>query len=76
MRGFGAGCALIENLLPRALAAGKHVMIGGIDAANEPSIRFHQRLGRGAFGSSTDLAGPGAANNQSLQSSLQFCDCV
>jgi L-amino acid N-acyltransferase len=45
MRGFGVGRALVENLLPRALAAGKHVMIGGIDAANEPSIRFHQRLG-------------------------------
>jgi phosphinothricin acetyltransferase len=45
MRGCGAGRALVENLLPRALAAGKHVMIGGIDAANDASIRFHQRLG-------------------------------
>jgi L-amino acid N-acyltransferase len=28
-----------------ALALGKHVMIGGIDAANHTSIRFHERLG-------------------------------
>ncbi|WP_407160779.1 GNAT family N-acetyltransferase [Bradyrhizobium sp. STM 3557] len=45
MRGLGAGRALVENLLPRALAAGRHVMISGIDAANDASIRFHQRLG-------------------------------
>jgi len=28
-----------------ALALGKHVMLGGIDAANDVSIRLHQRLG-------------------------------
>src|SRR5262249_34297906 len=37
--------ALVEALFPRALALGKHVMIGGIDAANNASIRFHERLG-------------------------------
>ena len=46
-RGIGIGRKLIEALLPRALAMGKHVMIGGIDAANEASIRFHARLGFG-----------------------------
>ena len=45
VRGQGVGRALVEALVPRALALGKHVMIGGIDAANEASIRFHERLG-------------------------------
>jgi L-amino acid N-acyltransferase len=45
MRGRGVGRLLIEALFPAALALGKHVMIGGIDAANEASIRFHARLG-------------------------------
>jgi L-amino acid N-acyltransferase len=33
------------ELLPRAAALGKHMMIAGIDAANAGSIRFHERLG-------------------------------
>jgi L-amino acid N-acyltransferase len=45
IRGQGVGRALVESLFPRALALGKHVMIGGIDAANDGSIRFHERLG-------------------------------
>jgi L-amino acid N-acyltransferase len=44
-RGRGLGRRLVEALLPRALALGKHVMIGSIDAANHDSIRFHARLG-------------------------------
>src|SRR3954453_10143075 len=44
-RGAGVGRALVEALFPRALAMGKHVMIGGIDAANDASLRFHARLG-------------------------------
>jgi len=32
LRSVGAGRALVENLLPRPLAAGKDVMIGDIDA--------------------------------------------
>ncbi len=44
-RGHGVGRRLVEALLPRAAALGKHVMIGGIDAANRDSIRFHERLG-------------------------------
>ena len=44
-RGAGVGRALVEALVPRALALGKHVMLGGVDAANLDSIRFHERLG-------------------------------
>ena len=35
----GAGTAAARHRL------GKHVMIAGVDAANEASIRFHERLG-------------------------------
>jgi L-amino acid N-acyltransferase len=45
VRGRGIGRLLVEALFPAALALGKHVMIGGIDAANHASIRFHVRLG-------------------------------
>jgi L-amino acid N-acyltransferase len=45
VRGRGLGRGLVEALFPAALALGKHVMIGGIDAANDASIRFHERLG-------------------------------
>lgn len=44
-RGQGTGKGLVEALFPRAEALGKHVMIAGVDAANEASIRFHERLG-------------------------------
>jgi len=44
-RGTGIGRLLVEALKLRATQLGKHVMIGGIDAANEASIRFHERLG-------------------------------
>ncbi|HTV52033.1 MAG TPA: GNAT family N-acetyltransferase [Steroidobacteraceae bacterium] len=44
-RGRGIGCALMRELLPRATALGKHMMVAGIDAANAGSIRFHERLG-------------------------------
>jgi phosphinothricin acetyltransferase len=49
-RGEGIGRTLVQALFPLALALGKHVMIGGIDAANEASIRFHERLGFEATG--------------------------
>lgn len=45
LRGRGVGSALVQALLPRAAAMGKHVMIGGIDAANAGSLRLHERLG-------------------------------
>lgn len=44
-RGSGVGRLLVEALKVRATQVGKHVMIGSIDAANEASIRFHERLG-------------------------------
>jgi L-amino acid N-acyltransferase YncA len=44
-RGRGLGTLLVQALFPRAAALGKHVMIAGVDAANAPSIRFHERLG-------------------------------
>jgi len=45
VRGRGVGAALMAQLIPRAVALGKHVMVAGIDASNAPSIRFHERLG-------------------------------
>ncbi|HEX4647537.1 MAG TPA: GNAT family N-acetyltransferase [Steroidobacteraceae bacterium] len=44
-RGRGVGTVLLTRLIARAAALGKHVMIGGVDAANTASIRFHERLG-------------------------------
>jgi phosphinothricin acetyltransferase len=44
-RGEGIGRALVEALFPLAVDTGKHVMIGGIDAQNGASLRFHERLG-------------------------------
>ena len=44
-RGRGVGKELVKALFPRAAALNKHVMIAGVDAANEASIRFHERLG-------------------------------
>ena len=44
-RGKGAGSTLVRALIPRAAALGKHIMIGGIDAENVDSLRFHERLG-------------------------------
>jgi L-amino acid N-acyltransferase len=45
MRGAGLGTALMTELMARAAAMGKHVMIGAIDAANAASLRFHAKLG-------------------------------
>ena len=44
-RGRGVGRALVEALLPRARALGKHVLVAGVDADNASSLRLHQRLG-------------------------------
>lgn len=41
----GVGRVLVEALIERARAAGLHVMVAGIDAENDASIRFHERLG-------------------------------
>jgi L-amino acid N-acyltransferase YncA len=44
-RGSGVGSALLAGLLARAKAAGKHVMIGGIEGRNTASLRLHRRAG-------------------------------
>lgn len=44
-RGKGVGRDLILALFPLADGLGKHVMVGGVDGANDASIRFHERLG-------------------------------
>lgn len=44
-RGRGVGTLLMRSLILRAVEQGKHVMIGGVDADNEASLRFHERLG-------------------------------
>ena len=41
----GVGRALIEALIGRARAAGKHAMIAGIEARNEGSIALHRSFG-------------------------------
>lgn len=44
-RGRGVAHALMIELIERARALGKHVMVAGIEAENEPSLRLHARLG-------------------------------
>ena len=44
-RGQGIGRTLVGDLIDRARAHGKHVMIGGVDADNAGSLAFHRRLG-------------------------------
>lgn len=44
-RGQGIGPALVAGLFPFATAMGKHVMLGGVDAANAASLRMHAALG-------------------------------
>jgi L-amino acid N-acyltransferase len=45
VRGTGIGRALMDPLLELARAQGMHVMVGGVDSANEGSLRFHEQLG-------------------------------
>jgi len=44
-RGKGAGLALMRALIHRAREQGLHVMVAGIEAGNEPSLRLHEKLG-------------------------------
>jgi phosphinothricin acetyltransferase len=44
-RGKGAGSALLGALVDHAAANGKHVMVAGIEAGNDVSIRLHARHG-------------------------------
>jgi phosphinothricin acetyltransferase len=44
-RGAGVGTLLVHELIERAAALGKHVVIAGVEATNEASLRLHRRLG-------------------------------
>jgi L-amino acid N-acyltransferase len=44
-RGRGVGSHLMRALIGHAAQRGKHVMIAGVDADNDGSLRFHVRLG-------------------------------
>ena len=44
-RAHGIGAAIVAELLRRASAMKKHVMIAGVDADNIASLRLHERLG-------------------------------
>jgi L-amino acid N-acyltransferase len=44
-RGKGLGRLLMTELITRACAQGKHIMVGGIDVANTSSIALHEKLG-------------------------------
>ena len=41
----GVGVALLRELIARAEAQQLHVLVGGIDADNAPSIALHEKLG-------------------------------
>src|SRR5579872_1888096 len=41
----GIGHALMNELIARARVMRKHVMIAGIEATNEPSLKLHTQLG-------------------------------
>ena len=43
--GRGLGRLLIESLVDRARIAGVHVLVAGVDATTEGSLRFHERMG-------------------------------
>jgi L-amino acid N-acyltransferase YncA len=44
-RGQGVGVVLMGHLLDHAREKGVHVMLGAVDADNEASLRFHEKLG-------------------------------
>ena len=44
-RGKGYGTALLDTLVDHARAAGKHIMIAGVDAENAASLGFLERYG-------------------------------
>lgn len=46
----GLGTAMLDALIRHAAAAGRHAMIGGIEAGNAASLALHQRLGFRAAG--------------------------
>lgn len=49
-RGTGTGRALMLAIEDHARAAGRRLMIGGITASNDGSLRFHDRMGYADWG--------------------------
>ena len=45
VQGRGLGRALLTALIDHARAEGRHVMVGGIEASNAPSLALHKSLG-------------------------------
>ena len=45
VRGHGIGRLLLAELIARARAMGKHVIVAGVDSENQASLRFLQREG-------------------------------
>jgi phosphinothricin acetyltransferase len=54
-RGKGVGRILLGALIAHATAAGKHVMVAGIDASNGVSIKLHAGLGFTTAGTLTQV---------------------
>jgi len=54
-RGKGVGRVLLAALIDHATAAGKHVMVAGIDASNAVSIRLHEAQGFVGVGTLTQV---------------------
>lgn len=44
-RGHGIGALMMPPLLGAARASGKHAIVAGIEAGNEPSLKLHARFG-------------------------------
>jgi phosphinothricin acetyltransferase len=44
-RGRGLGRVIVDELVAAATALGKHVLIAGIDGANQASLRLHAQAG-------------------------------
>jgi L-amino acid N-acyltransferase YncA len=55
-RGKGIGSALLAALFPLAKAMGKHLMVAIVDAENQRSIDFHQRMGFTEVGRMPEVA--------------------
>jgi phosphinothricin acetyltransferase len=52
----GIGRSLVQEIIARARHAGMHVVVGGIDAANEGSLRLHEQLGFEQVGRMPEVA--------------------
>jgi phosphinothricin acetyltransferase len=72
-RGGGIGQALMDELVRRALAADRWVMVAAIDGGNTGSIRFHERNG---FRVVASMPGVGTKGGRRLDLVLMQRDLV